>query len=178
MSNEPGSTALPAPGVHVGRRACNDLLRQALLTLAPPATADMPSLSGARQVWLIDHQLGDWPLDNDAVLAALTAWLRQGGRSLRLLGTDFDSTARALPRFARWRRDWQHAIDIHQPTDGHLATAWRGLLAPPWCLQWLDAPDGRLRVFTDLTQCRATESLIADFLQRCEPAWPSTILGL
>lgn len=178
MSDDSEITGLPAPGVHVGRRACNDLLRQALLALAPPAAADTPSLSGARQVWLIDHQLGDWPLDDAEVLAALTTWLRQGGRSLRLLGTDFGSTARALPKFSRWRRDWQHAMVIQQPADGHLTTAWRGLLAPPWCLQWLDAPEGRLRVFADLAQCRAVEGQIADFLQRCEPAWPSTTLGL
>lgn len=172
---------LPTPGVHQGRQTCTTLLRQLLTALAPrtdAAAADAPSLVTAREVWLIDRQFNDWPLDDPLVLSALGAWLRQGGRRLQIMGVDFDATARALPRFARWRRDWSHAIDVHSPVDGLLPPALRGLWAGSVRAQWLDAPDWRMLVLTDSVQVRNFKTEIADFLQRCEPAWPSTTLGL
>lgn len=172
---------LPAPGLHQGRQTCTALLRQVLTTLAPrtdPAASDAASLSPTREVWLIDRQFNDWPLDDPLILAALGAWLRQGGRRLQVMGVDFDATARALPRFARWRRDWSHAIDVHRPVDGLLPPALRGLWAGSVRMQWLDAPDWRMQVFTDSVQVRSFRTELADFLQRCEPAWPCTTLGL
>lgn len=186
MPNQPDPVVSGlTPGVHQGRQACTALLRQVLIALAPPADPAVPdalppapSLASAREVWLIDRQFNDWPLDDPVVLSALAAWLRQGGRRLQIMGVDFEATARALPRFARWRRDWMHAIDAHRPVDGLLPPALRGLWAGPVRLQWLDAPDWRMRVITDSVQVRALQTEVADFLQRCEPAWPSTTLGL
>lgn len=169
------------PGVHQGRPACAALLRQVLNALAPlaePSPPDTPSLAAAREVWLIDHRFDDWPLDDPQVLAALGAWLRQGGRRLQVLGVDFDATARALPRWVRWRRDWSHAIDAHRPVEGGLPPALRGLWLDGLGLQRLDAPDWRLCLFTESVQVCAVQREIADFLQRCEPAWPATTLGL
>lgn len=178
-----------SPGVHQGRQACTALLRQLLTALAPPADAAVPdarspvrsptpSLAAAREVWLIDRQFSDWPLDDPLVLSALGTWLRQGGRRLQIVGLDFDATARGLPRFARWRRDWMHAIDVFRPVDGDLpATLW-GVLVAPVLLQRLDAPDWRVRVATDPVRALAARTEVADFLQRCEPSWPATTLGL
>jgi hypothetical protein len=156
-------------------------LRQVLTALAPhtdPAASVAPSLALTREVWLIDRQFNDWPLDDPLILAALGAWLRQGGRRLQVMGVDFDATARALPRFARWRRDWMHAIDVYRPVDGLLPPALRGLWAVSVRMQWLDAPDWRMVAITDSVQVRTFKTELADFLQRCEPAWPCTTLGL
>lgn len=183
------AAALLTPGVHQGRQTCMALLRQVLTALAPsaeaavlaaqpPAPAPAPALASARELWLIDRQFNDWPLDDAAVLSALGAWLRQGGRRLHILGVDFDATARGLPRFVRWRRDWMHVIDVVRPVDGELPATLRGLLAATVLLQRLDAPDWRVRVLTDPVHVRAARTEIADFLQRCEPSWPSTTLGL
>jgi hypothetical protein len=170
--------AWPLAGVHQGRQVCGDLLRQALLGLAPTATGGALPLAGTRLLWLADPDFADWPLDEPAVLSALSAWLRQGGRQLRLAGEHFDTTARLHPRLARWRRDWTHAIEIVAPSEGALPPDLRGLLAAPLWLQWLDAPDWRIRCSTDVVHARAIQAQIADFLQRCEPAWPATTLGL
>ena len=178
MAGETPNITLPALGWHAGSRACTELLRQGLLALAPAQPTDAPSWANVQRVCLIDPDFADWPLDELPVLAALTAWLRQGGRRLQLLGVDFETTARALPRLSRWRRDWQHAIDVFQPQAGGLPPALRGLLASPYLLQWYEAPESRMRVSCDALQTRATAAEIADFLQQCEPAWPSTTLGL
>lgn len=177
------------PGLHQGRQACTALLRQVLTALAPAAGVAVPgahalaspsalSLASAREVCLIDRQFNDWPLEDPLVQSALGAWLRQGGRRLQIVGVDFDATARGLPRFARWRRDWMHAIDVFRPVDGELPAALLGVLVAPVSLQRLDAPDWRLRVFTDPVHARTARTEVADFLQRCEPSWPSTTLGL
>ena len=177
MAKPPAADAdWPATGLHQGRQACSALLRQALLGLAPAASP--APWATARQVWLADPDFADWPLDEPAVLDALSAWLRPGGRQLCLAGLQFDATARRHPRLARWRRDWTHAIQVWAPTEGGLPPGLRGLLAQPLCLLWMDAPDWRMRCFTDTVHARAVAAQFADFLQRCEPAWPVTTLGL
>ena len=77
------------------------------------------------------------------------------GRTLHLVGEDFDAAARSHPRLARWRRDWTHAMATLSPADGSLPPGLRGLLAAPLWLQRLDAPDWRLRATTDTLQARA-----------------------
>lgn len=167
----------PTPGVHQGRELCRGLLRQALVDLAAaiPPGAGRPA---PREAWLVDRQFGDWPLDEPVVLDSLSAWLRPGGRCLHLVGLDFEATARALPRFARWRRDWSHAVDARRPAEDLVSLPLRGLLAGGAVWQWLDAPDWRLRLITNPVQVRVALEQLADFLQQCEPAWPVTTLGL
>jgi hypothetical protein len=169
------------PGVHQGREVCRGRLRQQLLDLgAPdtPASATPARRPPPRAAWLVDRHFADWPLDEPAVLDRLSGWLRPGGRCLHLVGLDFDATARALPRFARWRRDWSHRIEVWTPVDGLMPTALRGLVTADVAWQWLAAPDWRLRQLTDPVQIRVFYEEVADFLQRCEPAWPATTLGL
>lgn len=167
--------AWPRSGLHQGRIDCAALLRQALMGLAPAAA--MP-WGAARSIWLADPDFADWPLDEPVVLEALGAWLRQGGRQLRIVGVHFDKVERHQPRFSRWRRDWSHAISVVSPAEGDLPPELRGLHAAPLWVQWLEAPDWRLRCSTDARQARLVDAWIADFLQRCEPAWPATTLGL
>lgn len=171
------------PGVHRGREVCRALLRQALLDLgapvSPPPNAEAtPPRQQHREVWLVDRHFADWPLDETAVLNSLSAWLRPGSGRLILVGLDFETTARALPRFARWRRDWSHCIEPQRPADGLMAASLRGLVADDVTWQWLDAPDWRLRKLTNPVQRQTFREQLADFLQRCDPAWPTTTLGL
>lgn len=167
--------AWPRAGVHQGRGDCAALLRLALLGLAPSAASPW---GGVRTVWLADPDFADWPLGERAVLDALAAWLRPGGRQLRIAGQHFDRVERRHPLLARWRRDWSHATSVVTPSEGDLPSELRGLLAEPLWLQWQEAPDWRLRCSTDARQARLVQGSIADFLQRCEPAWPATTLGL
>lgn len=185
-------TGWPITGLHHGRPACIALLRRALLGLAPatkpastlttalastPTTAPAP-WAATRQLWLADPDFTDWPLDEPAVLDALSAWLRQGGRQVHMAGLQFETTARRHPRLERWRRDWSHAVNVWIPTEGGLPPLLCGLLAAPLWLQWLDAPDWRMRCTSDGAHAHTVQLQTADFLQRCESAWPVTTLGL
>ncbi len=172
MSGDPGT---PAAAVIQGRVACAALLREALLGLAPAAAT---AWSAARSIWLADPDFADWPLDEPAVQGALSAWLRQPGRQLRIAALRFDQVERQHPRFARWRRDWTHGVSAWTPAEGDLPWEVRGLLAAPRWIQRLEAADWRLRSGVDPRQARLVDASIADFLQRCAPAWPATTLGL
>ena len=165
---------MPESDLTHGRIACSAVLRELLCSLAAPD----PSSTGSGDVLLIDSDFADWPLNDPAVMQALQAWMKPPGRRLRIVGLDFDAVARAHPRFLRWRRDWAHRIEAWRPSDGLLAPDLRGLLAGPVALQWLDAPDGCLRKVTDKLQVHAFRERSAAFLQRCEPAWAVTTLGL
>ena len=165
---------MPESDLTHGRTACSAVLRELLCNLAAPD----PSSTGPGDVLLIDSDFADWPLNDPAVMQALQAWMKPPGRRLRIVGLDFDAVARAHPRFLRWRRDWAHRIEAWRPSDGLLAPDLRGLLAGPVALQWLDAPAGCLRKVTGKLQVHALRERSAAFLQRCEPAWAVTTLGL
>lgn len=158
-----------------GRAACREALRAALLALAPTASAaQVPP----QQVWCLDGHFAAWPLDDAAVQQALAAWLHQPGRHLHLIGLDFETTAQGLPRFARWRRDHAHHIDIWCPSDDELPPRLRGLLVGPVWWQRQETRDQQLLRITNPVQLAGLRAEIADFLQRCVPAWPVTTLGL
>jgi hypothetical protein len=178
MAPTEGDPSDTAASLHQGREVCRGVLRQALQGLAAPLLPGASVRDLPRDAWLIDRQFGDWPLNDSAVIDSLSAWLRPGVCRLHLIGLDFDASARALPRFARWRRDWSHRIDVHRPAEGPLPPGLRGLHVGGTAWQWQDAPDWRLRTLNDAMQVRAMQERIADFLQQCEPAWPVTTLGL
>ena len=157
-----------------GRTACRAVLRELLCNLA----ASEPAGAVPGDVLLMDSDFADWPLNDPAVMQAFQVWMKPPGRRLRIVGLDFDAVARAHPRFSRWRRDWAHRIEVWRPSDGLWAPDLRGLLAGPVALQWLDAPIWCLRRVTGMVEVHALRERSAAFLQRCEPAWPVTTLGL
>ena len=178
-STQPPKPPPPADRLQ-GRAACGTALRSALLALAPPAsTAAKPgTLLPPQQVWCVDRHFADWSLEDAAVQQALAAWLQRAGRRLHFIGLDFEETARRLPRFVRWRRDHAHHVDAWRPSAVELPPGLRGLLAGSVLWQWQETPDPQLLTITDPARLAGFKADIADFLQRCEPAWPVTTLGL
>ena len=164
----------PASDLARGPADCRAVLHALLCSLAAPEPA-APLPSG---VLLIDSVFAGWPLDDPAVLQALQTWMKPPGRCLRIVGLDFDAVARTHPRFSRWRRDWAHRIEAWRPSDGLWAPGLHMLLAGSVAAQWQDAPDWCLRRVTEKVQVQALRDRSAAFLQRCEPAWPVTTLGL
>ena len=163
-----------------GRLACAEALRAALLALAPlPSDAAAVGDAGQpQQVWCVDRHFAAWPLEDAAVQQALAAWLQRPGRRLHFIGLDFEASARHLPRFVRWRRDHAHHIDIWRPTDDDLPSGLRGLMLGATLWQWQETKDQQLVRITNPVHLVGFKAEIADFLQRCVPAWPITTLGL
>ena len=177
----PDAADAAPPGDRVqGRLACAEALRAAMLALAPPLSgaASPGNPEPPLQVWCVDRHFAAWPLEDVAVQQALAAWLHCPGRRLHFIGLDFEASARHLPRFVRWRRQHAHHIDAWRPTDDELPAGLRGLLLGGTLWQWQETPGPQLHRFTNPVQLAGFRADIADFLQRCEAAWPVSTLGL
>jgi hypothetical protein len=152
-----------------GRAAVVSAWREALVRLP-----DTPT----REVWLIDADFNDWPLDDAAVLQALTQWARPAGRCLRMIALSFDAMTLRLPRFATWRRDWTHRFDAWRPSGGEVTELPSLLLAGNYGIETLDRSQWRARSVSDAAALRTLTERADAILQRCEPDWPATMLGL
>lgn len=65
---------------------------------------------GLREIILCDPHFGFWPLSQERVLSALTAFVKLPGRRLVLVAQGYDHLRRRHPRFLRWRAVWGHAV--------------------------------------------------------------------
>lgn len=69
---------------------------------------------GARCIACVDSGFTGWPLNDEALLSALAAWLRLPMRRLVMLAASYDHVPREHPRFNAWRSHWSHAIEHWQ----------------------------------------------------------------
>lgn len=153
-----------------GRTDCLQALRQTLLQALDDGSAD---------VWWVDPDFVDWPLDDSDVIDALTRWARPASRSLHLIGGQFDLTAHRHPRFARWRRDWSHRFDAWAPVDpAQVADLPTLLVCARAGMEILDRIQWRARLLTQPQQVKQAREHCEILRQHCESAWPATTLGL
>ncbi len=68
----------------------------------------------ARAMVWADPSFDEWPLDDEVLLAGLTAWLRLPLRQLTLLRSAGAALGLRHPRFARWGATWSHAVQWRQ----------------------------------------------------------------
>ncbi|MBX3636330.1 MAG: hypothetical protein KF683_13255 [Rubrivivax sp.] len=134
---------------------------------------------GARSILWSDAGFGDWPLDDPAWLAPLPAWLRRPKRRLTLLAADYAELPRRHPRFTGWRRDWAHGIDCWQPTPDLAGEVPTLLLDDTGVsVHLIDAVHWRGRAALDEQTASLWRERIDVLLQRSEPAFPVSTLGL
>lgn len=134
--------------------------------------------SGTRQVTLVDIDFSPWPLDDDAVIGALTRWIRLPGRRLRLVGSRFDVIQRDQPRFSSWRKPFAHAIECWTPTEVDPGDMPSVLLLDAMVLELLDRERWQARQASERHSLVLQRERLDALLQRCEAAWPVTVLGL
>jgi hypothetical protein len=134
--------------------------------------------SGTRAITLVDTDFSPWPLDDAAITEALTRWIRLPGRRLRLVGSRFDVIERDQPRFARWRRPFAHAIECSSPTDVDPGDMPSVLLLDASSLELLDREHWQARLTSERRALVLQRERLDALVQRCEAAWPLTMLGL
>jgi peptidyl-tRNA hydrolase len=151
------------------RSAFHDALRSAWADVAE---------QGCLEMWWIDTDFADWPLDEPAVLEALTRWAKSH-RRLTLIAQNFDELARRHPRFVEWRRRWSHVVHCRTNTEleaGQMPTL---LLAPGVVLVRLsDAVHWRGVRSSDPADLILARETVEAVLQRSVEAFPATTLGL
>ena len=134
--------------------------------------------SADRGIALVDTDFSPWPLDDAAVVDALTRWIQLPGRRLRLVGTRFDVVERQQPRFAAWRRPFAHAVECLKPAEVDPSDMPSLLLLGDSYLELLDRERWQARQSSERRSWVLQRERIDALLTRCEPAWPVTTLGL
>ncbi len=138
------------------------------------------ALAGAtrRMVWL-DADFAEWPLNEPALLQALTNWVRLPQRQLVLLAADYDDLRRRHARFTAWVRLWSHVVTSFSPSWDEVAELPCVLLAEgAGLVHLLDPVQWRGWATADVFQQHEWRERIDAFLQRSTPAFPVTTLGL
>lgn len=164
-ANEPG----PAPRID-SREAFADAIRWGMAA----AMAD-----GTRSITCVDPSFELWPLDDVPLLDALTAWLRLPQRRLILLAASYDEVPRRQPRFTSWRVHWAHGIQALQCPQ-EFAAELPSLLIDDrrTCVHLIDPDHGRGRAECDARARLLWQEKVDVVLQRSEPAFAVTTLGL
>jgi len=147
------------------------------IALASGLLAALDDKSG-REITLVDVDFSAWPLDQAAVVDALTRWIQLPGRRLHLMGSRFDLIERGQPRFAAWRKPFSHAVACMSPTELDPSDMPAVLLFDDGYLELLDREHGRARWTTERRDWILQRERIDALVSRCEPAWPVTVLGL
>jgi hypothetical protein len=170
----PVATSTPADRLPVpidGRTGFHAALVQALSEIAG---------RGCRELWLCDADYADWPLGDRAVVAAFEQWA-YSHRRLVMLAVHYDDVARRHPRWVAWRRQWSHIVDCRVlPPEVEPAQCPTLLIAPGVCtLRLFDALRYRGKLeWDDALSARDALATVDALLQRSEPGFPVTTLGL
>lgn len=131
-----------------------------------------------RMVW-VDRDFADWPLDDAPWLQRLGDWLRLPQRRLLLLAAGYDDLQRRRPRFIANYKLWSHAIDAYRPAPEDAAELPSLLLAESTVVvQLLDSSHWRGWSSTEPSTLQSWSERVEALLQRSEPAFPATTLGL
>jgi len=151
--------------------------RSEFIALAREVLSTLDKASG-RNITLVDVDFSVWPLDDAAVVEALTRWIQLPGRCLRLVGARFDLLERGQPRFAAWRKPFSHAVQSMTPVELEPSDMPAVLLLETGCLELLDRERWQARWTLDRRAWVLQRERIDALIQRCESAWPVTVLGL
>ena len=151
--------------------------RGEFIALAQELLSNLDSASG-RDITVVDPDFSPWPLDDSAVVDALTRWIQLPGRRLHLVGARFELIERQQPRFAAWRKPFSHAVECLTPSDLDAADLPALLLFEAGYLELLDRERWQARWTAERRAWVLQRERVDALMQRCEPAWPVTVLGL
>jgi len=151
-----------------GRSEFTAALRQALAQAARER---------ARELCFVDPDFEAWPLEDPAVLGALTAWARLPKRHLLIIACRFDDLPRRCPRFTAWRRDWAHVVEC-RATEVEASQVPTLLLAGAHSLQLADRLQWRGHWLADDSEISAWREVVDVLMQRSDADFPANTLGL
>jgi len=151
--------------------------RDDVVSFAHKLLSTLDATSG-RDITLVDVDLSPWPLDDVAVIDALTRWIRLPGRRLHLVAARYDVVTRDQPRFAAWRQPFAHAVDSWTPVELDATDLPSVLLLDGSCFELFDRERWHARWTAERRSCILQRERVDALMQRCEGAWPVTMLGL
>lgn len=167
----------------------NEILKEAVPAGPVAARADFQAAvrglieaaqrANVKQLWWVSPDYADWPLEEPAVLDALTHWARTPGTHLHWVGHDFERVRRAMPRLTRWRQNFSHMLSCRSPGEVPGADLPTLLVADhAVVLRVLDLERVRGWVSHEAGDVHRAREQVDAILQRSTDAFPAVTLGL
>lgn len=133
---------------------------------------------GTRELFMCDEDFADWPLNEPAIIDALTKWAMPH-RKLFMLARHYDEVTRRHPRFVDWRRTWAHVMECRAAEEPESCKVPTLLLAPSVvCVRLFDRIHFRGSVSRDAGDFLRNRELFDAVSQRSEESFPASTLGL
>jgi hypothetical protein len=161
------------------------------MTAAAGEFSSLPAFAGAlqalvdtacerrlRRIVFVDASFEGWPLESPALLASLTAFVRQPGRQLLMLGRGYEALRRRSPRLVAWRRTWAHAVDARRPADEETELPSLALADRALAVALHDRERGRGTVHAGGPEMIRWALEVDAWAQRSVPDFPAYKLGL
>jgi hypothetical protein len=134
--------------------------------------------SGAREIFLVDANFAEWPLNEVAVIESLARWVNTG-RTLTVLAYAFDELARRQLRFIEWRRQWAHVVHCRRDPELEAEQVPTLLLVSgQTCVRVVDRVRWRGTISNRSVDLTGAREGVDALLQRSVDAFPVTTLGL
>lgn len=134
---------------------------------------------GVKHLWWVSPDFADWPLDEPALIDALSHWARAPGAHLTWVSHDFERVRRALPRLTRWRQTFAHVLSCRSPQELAGSDMPTLLLADHRIvLRLLDRERVRGWVSHEGADIQRAHEEVDVILQRSSEAFPAVTLGL
>lgn len=134
--------------------------------------------AGTRELLMCDEDFADWPLNEPAIIDALTKWAMPH-RKLFVLARHYDEIRRRHPRFVDWRRTWAHVMACRAAPElesGEVPTLF--LVPSVVCVRLFDRIHFRGSVSRDAGEFLRNRELFDAVSQRSEESFPASTLGL
>lgn len=132
----------------------------------------------AREIVMVDPDFEDWPLDEPALIEALSTFARRPGRRLCLVARDYERVRRTCPRFAAWRATFGHAVDARLAPDEQSDLPSLLIADRTLAVRVEDRRNWRGEVVDRAPEIHAMRQPIDALAQRAAPGFASTTLGL
>lgn len=135
---------------------------------------------GVRRMWWVSPTAFEgWPVDEPALLEALTAWAGHRAVELTWLSGDFEALRRDKPRLTRWRQNWAHRLTCLSPLDLSGGSLDSLLLVDEHLLvQVNDLIHWRGRISDERQDIVLAKERLDAVLQRSAASFPVTTLGI
>ncbi len=124
-----------------------------------------------------DADFSAWPLNQRAVIDALTAWAKSG-RRLTILANRYDDVHRRHPRFTQWRRTWDHLVEgriCEEPERGDVPTA---IWSSSWILRCTDRVHQSGYCSNERSMSVNLKEALSERLLTSAPGFSASVLGL
>ncbi len=134
---------------------------------------------GTRRIDWVCRTPVDWPMEDEALLQDITAWIRPDGRLWCWIAPDLEPLRHRHPRLTRWRATWGHRLRCLSPDEPALLDGPGLLLLRGVAVLSLQDPlRWRGRVSGARSDLQQAAHQVDAVLQRCAESFPVTTLGI